>query len=74
MTGTVKVFVNARPLDVAPGATVLDAVRAWSAPAAAEVERGERQVLDARGLPIAPDAPVHGGSILRLAAARPRGG
>jgi hypothetical protein len=75
MTGsTVKVFVNARALDVSAGATVLDAVRAWDPQAATEVERGERLVLDDRGLAIDSQAPVHGGSILRLTVPRRLGG
>lgn len=70
----VRVFVNSRPLDVAAGATVVEAIRAWNPAAALELERGERQVLDDRGLPAARDARVHGGSILRLTPVRRQAG
>ena len=66
-------FVNAQALEVPAGATVLDAVRALDPAAAEEVALGRRDVLDDRGLAIASDAPLHGGSILRLAASRRRG-
>ena len=67
--GPVVVFVNARRLELPAGATVLDAVRAWSADAAREVERGARVVTDSRGLPTAADAPVFAGAIFRLTTA-----
>ena len=73
MTGPVLVFVNSERVRIAPDATVLDAVRAWSAEAAAEVEGGQRSVTDSRGLPIPLDAAVHGGAIFRLVSARDRG-
>lgn len=69
---TVTVFVNAQRVLVPAGTTVLDAIRAWSADASDEVERGLRLVVDNRGLPTALDAPVHGGAIFRLTAARDR--
>ena len=67
------VFVNAVKLEVPRSATALDAVRAWSADAARDVERGERAIADHRGLPTPPDTPVHGGAIFRLISARARG-
>jgi hypothetical protein len=66
----VLVFVNARRLELPAGATVLDAVRAWSADAARDVEAGARVVTDSRGLPTAADAPVYAGAIFRLTTAR----
>ena len=68
----IRVYVDARPVDVALSATVLDAVRLANAGLAAAVSAGERSVTDSRGLPIAADAPLHGGAILRVVAARPR--
>ena len=62
------------PLDVARGATALDAVQARSAEAAAAVRAGTRVITDSRGLPVAPDAPVAAGAIFRLVAARTRDG
>ncbi|HEY2374422.1 MAG TPA: hypothetical protein VGH98_00480 [Gemmatimonadaceae bacterium] len=71
---SVRVFVNAVGVDVPPGASVLDAIRSWSADEAAAVTRGERVVTDSRGLPIAADVRVSAGSIFRLIPARKRDG
>jgi hypothetical protein len=67
-----RVYVNSTGLDVPPGATALDAVRAWNAAAADEVAIGERVIADSRGLPAAPDSPAHGGAIFRVLPARRR--
>jgi hypothetical protein len=72
VTGTVRVFVNSRGVDVPADATALDAVRAADAGAAAGVADGTRIITDSRGLPIAADAPTHGGAIYRLVPARRR--
>jgi hypothetical protein len=72
MSRTIPVFVNAARVDVRADATALDAVRAFDAEAAGEVERGTRLVTDSRGLPVAPDAPLQAGSIFRLVSARER--
>jgi hypothetical protein len=66
----VRAFVNAERVDVAEGATALDAVRAWSAAEADAVVRGERVITDSRGLPVAGDVPVQAGSIFRLISGR----
>jgi hypothetical protein len=71
---SIRVFVNAVGIDVPAGASVLDAVRSWSADEAAAVDRGDRVVTDSRGLPIAPDVRVSAGSIFRLVPARKRAG
>ncbi|HWJ13634.1 MAG TPA: hypothetical protein VNS10_07810 [Gemmatimonadaceae bacterium] len=68
----VRVFVNASGVDVPSGATALDAVRAWDASAAAEVEGGRRLITDSRGLPIDAAATMTAGSIIRLVAKRDR--
>ena len=65
-----RVYVNATGLDVPPGATALDAIRAWNPAAADEVAMGERVIADSRGLQTAPDAPAHGGAIYRVLPAR----
>jgi len=67
---TIRVYVDARPVDVAPASTVLEAVRAVSAELADAVVAGSRRVTDGRGLPIAPDAQLESGAILRLVSAR----
>lgn len=69
MSGTVRVYVNAAPLDVPAGATVLDAVRQWEAAAADAVAAGRRAVTDSRGLPAAVDAVVFAGAIYRVVGA-----
>ena len=68
MTGrpSVRVYVNGARVDLADGATALDAVRAWDASAAEAVERGARVITDSRGLPTPPGAAVQWGSIFRL--------
>ncbi len=68
------VYVNGERREVPPGATALDAVRAFDAAAAAAVSAGTRVVTDSRGLPVAADAPAYAGAIFRLVAARPRPG
>ena len=70
MTEPVTVFVNARALQVPPGATVLDAVRAFDAAEGEAFAAGTRGVNDSRGLPVLPASPVHGGAIFRLVSAR----
>ena len=70
MTGALTVFVNARVVQVAAGATVLDAVRAFDTAEGEAFAAGTRGVTDSRGLPASADAPVHGGAIFRLMSAR----
>lgn len=73
MTRTIPVFVNAARVDVRDDASALDAVRAWRADAAREVEEGTLLVTDSRGLPIDAASRVHGGAIFRLVRAREQG-
>lgn len=73
MTGKpdeIIVFVNARKVTVAPGCTALDAVRAWNGDTADQIARGERQLSDARGLPLPTDSAVYGGAIYRVTGGR----
>ena len=67
-----RVYVNATGLDVPPGSTALDAVRAWNAAAADEVALGERVIADSRGLQTSPETPIHGGAIFRVLPVRRR--
>ncbi len=73
MTEPLRVFVNGVGVSVPPGSTVLDAVEAADAAAAAELRAGTRAVADSRGLPVAADAPLSGGFVMRLISARARG-
>ena len=65
-----RVFVNGKALTADPGQTVLDAVRAFDPAEADAVAAGTRAVTDSRGLPVAPETPVAGGTVLRLVSAR----
>jgi hypothetical protein len=70
MSDTVRVYVNAQPIDVANTATVLDAVEAFDATCAAEVRSGERNITDSRGIITANNGSVHNGAIYRIVRAR----
>jgi hypothetical protein len=70
MSETVRIYINARPIDVAASATALDAVEAWDATQAAAVRRGERRITDSRGIVTANNTPVHNGAIFRIVRAR----
>lgn len=61
MTGTIRVFVNERPVTVPAGSQVRDALAA----AGLTGDPGAMQITDARGLPVAPDAELGPGTILR---------
>jgi hypothetical protein len=67
---TLRVFVNGSALSLPLGQSVLDAVRTFDAAAADEVVAGSRAVTDSRGLPIALDAPLAGGAVLRIVSSR----
>jgi hypothetical protein len=70
VTASVRVYVNAQAIDVAPGSTVADALRQWNAEEADAVARGERKVTDSRGLPASLVDGVAQGSILRVVGSR----
>ena len=74
MTAPVRVYVNGHGVDVPPGASALDAVRAADPEAAARIDAGERALTDSRGLPIAPDAAAYAGAIFRVVSSRQRAG
>lgn len=73
MSDAIRAYVNGKGVDVAPNATAIDAVRVWDPAVAAQVIAGERALTDSRGLPLAPDAPITGGSIMRIVSNRRRG-
>jgi hypothetical protein len=73
MTEVIRAYVNGRGVDVPAGASAIDAVRAWDAAAADQVESGDRALTDSRGLPLEPSAILAGGSIIRLVSGRRRG-
>lgn len=61
-----RVFVNATALEIVRGADVQAAVRAHDPELLRRVVDGTAYVTDARGIAVAPDAPLAEGSILRV--------
>ncbi len=70
MSETVRVYINARPVEVDAGVTALQAVEAWDETQAAAVRSGERMITDSRGIVTANNTPVHNGAIFRIVRAR----
>ena len=70
MSDTVRVYINARAVEVDAGSTALQAVEAWDTEQAAAVRGGERMITDSRGIFTAHDTPVHNGAIFRIVRAR----
>jgi hypothetical protein len=66
MTGTVRVFINERGLDVPANATVAEAVSALDAGFTGQLAQGRATITDGRGIAVPLDAPVHAGAILRV--------
>lgn len=69
---TLRVFIDARGVDVPSGAKAIDAVRAFDADTAAAVRAGEKILTDSRGLPIDGDSPLESGAIFRIIPKRDR--
>ena len=70
MSETVRIYINAKPVDVLATATALEAVEQWDSSQAAAIRNGERMITDSRGIPTTADAPVHNGAIFRIVRAR----
>jgi hypothetical protein len=62
---TVRVYVNATPVDVERGTTALECVRQWRRDEADAVLDGRRVITDSRGLPLPSATPAQPGSIYR---------
>jgi hypothetical protein len=62
----ISVFVNERTYMLPRGATVQDAVTRSSPDDGEALAAGRAKVTDSRGLPLAADAVVTGGAILRV--------
>jgi hypothetical protein len=60
-----RVFIDARGVDVAPGATAIDAVEAYDKSLALAVRQGERILTDSRGLPVDHGIAGESGAIIR---------
>jgi hypothetical protein len=67
MKGTIRVFVNAEPLDLPSGADVAQAVRLFDPALERQLAGGTAFVTDGRGIEIDPAAPLADGAILRVA-------
>ena len=75
MTDTIPVFVNERRFDLPRGATAAAAAALFDPTFAARPDAAAPVITDARGLPVAPDAVLATGTILRVAmSARRTGG
>lgn len=71
MTDTVRVYVNARPVEAPVGGTALDAVRALDPAIADHVAQGASAITDSRGIPIDGSTALTTGAIFRVVRARP---
>lgn len=69
-----RVYVNAIPLDLDPGADVRSAITAHDPVMAEKVAAGLAQVTDARGIELPLEAPLAAGSILRVVVSARRAG
>lgn len=74
MSDSVRVYINAKPVDVDSTFTALQAVEAWNPTQAAAIRSGERMITDSRGIPARNDAPVHNGAIFRIVRTRQSAG
>jgi len=70
MSDKVRVYINAKPVEVDSSATALDAVQAWDELQAKAIRDGERLITDSRGIVTANATPVHNGAIFRIVRAR----
>ena len=70
MSETVRVYINAKPVEVDVSATALDAVEKWDAAQASAIRNGERVITDSRGIVTDNTTPVHNGAIFRIVRAR----
>jgi hypothetical protein len=66
MKDTIRVFVNAGPLDLPAGADVAQAVRLFDPALERQIAGGTAYVTDGRGIEIDPASPLSSGTILRV--------
>ena len=70
MSDKVRIYINAKAVEIDSAATALEAVEAWDEIQAAAVRSGERMITDSRGIVTANNSPVHNGAIFRIVRAR----
>ena len=73
MSSGMRVFVNAAPVDVAPGTDVAGAIRAHDPELAARAESGSALVTDARGIELPLESRLAAGAIVRVVVRARRG-
>jgi hypothetical protein len=73
MPDTIRVYVNEKGCTLPPGACVRDAIAATLPELLPACDAGEAVVTDGRGLPVALEAPISGGTILRALRSSRRG-
>jgi hypothetical protein len=66
MSDTIRIFINATPVDVPAGCDVAHAVRAFDPELERQVAAGSAFVTDGRGLELDSTAPLAWGAILRV--------
>ena len=69
---SLRVFIDAKGIDVPPGATAIDAVEALDPATAMAVRAGEKILTDSRGLPCDMTTELQAGAIFRLIPRRDR--
>ena len=69
---TLRVFIDARGVDVPPGAKAIDALQAFDPSVAAAVRDGQKILTDSRGLPIDVGSELQSGAIFRVIPKRDR--
>jgi hypothetical protein len=73
MSSTIRVFVNANPLDLPAGSDVGEALRAFDRALEASVASGAAYVTDGRGIEMDPATQLSSGAILRVVVRARRG-
>ena len=73
MSDSMRVFINAAPVDVEPGTDVRGALRAHDPAMETAAAKGTALVTDARGIELPLGAPLAAGSILRVIVRARRG-
>ena len=69
---SLRVFIDARGVDVPPGAKAIDAVEKLDPAVAAAIRGGEKILTDSRGLPIDGASAIESGAIFRIIPKRDR--
>jgi hypothetical protein len=73
VSDSVRIYIDAKPVDASRDSTLIDALASASPDEAQQVRDGKRVLTDSRGLPAAPDSAVYAGAIYRVVSARAAG-